>query len=128
VTDDPLKSSHEELAAARHLVEGGFPAPAISRAYFAAFRAAEAALSALGETCSKHSGVISAFARRVVKVGGLDEETGRTLLSLFTRRNQADYTPIEVPPAEATTAIEDAERFVNAAAGWLDEPPRKIGG
>jgi uncharacterized protein (UPF0332 family) len=128
VTDDPLKSSHEELAAARHLVQGGFPAQAVSRAHFAAFRAAEAALSALGETRSKHSGVISAFARRVVKVGGLNEETGRILRSLFERRNQADYMPIEVPPAEATTAIEDAERFVNAVAGWLDQIPRRIGG
>jgi uncharacterized protein (UPF0332 family) len=126
--DDPLKGSRDELAAARHLAEGGFPAQAVSRAYFAAFRAAEAALAALGEARSKHSGVISAFVRRVIKRGGLDEETGRILRSLFERRNQADYVPIEVPPAEATRAIEDAERFVNSVAGWLSEDPRSMGG
>jgi len=119
VTDEPLRSSDEELAAARLLAEGGFPAQAVSRAYYGAFRAAQAALGAVGETRSKHAGVISAFVRHVVKPGGLDEETGRILRSLFARRNLADYVPTEVPPAEAASAIQDAERFVAAVAAWL---------
>ena len=56
-----------ELLAARHLEEAGFSAQATSRAYYAAFYAAEAALLSLGETRSKHSGVISAFGLLVVK-------------------------------------------------------------
>ncbi|MGH2765903.1 MAG: HEPN domain-containing protein [Actinomycetota bacterium] len=124
MTDEPLRASDEELAAARHLVEGGFMPQAVSRAYYAAFRAAEAALGVVGETRSKHAGVISAFVRHVVKAGGLDEETGRILRSLFERRNLADYVPIEVPPAEAASAIQDAERFVAAVAAWLAEPRR----
>jgi hypothetical protein len=39
--------------------------------------------------------------------------------SLFERRNQADYVPVEVPPEEADLAIADAERFVDAVHAWL---------
>jgi uncharacterized protein (UPF0332 family) len=115
----PLARSREELSAAQLLAEGGFGAQAISRAYFGAFFAAEAALLALGETRSKHSGVISAFGRLVVREGGVEEGTGRLLRSLFERRNEADYGDVEVPPEEATEAVRDAERFVDGVEAWL---------
>lgn len=114
-----LDRSREEIAAARLLAEGGFAAQAVSRAYFAAFYAAEAALLPLGVTRSKHAGVISAFDRRVVREGGLDESAGRVLRSLFDRRNHADYAPVEVPREEADRAIGDAERFIDAVDSWL---------
>jgi uncharacterized protein (UPF0332 family) len=110
----------EELAAARLLANNGFEAQAVSRAYFAAFFAAEAAMLALGETRSKHSGVISAFVRLLVRSGQLDEETGRLLRSLFERRNEADYAPVDVPLEEADAAIRDAERVVSAVETWFE--------
>jgi uncharacterized protein (UPF0332 family) len=110
----------EELAAARLLADNGFEAQAVSRAYFAAFFAAEAAMLALGETRPKHSGVISAFVRLLVRSGQLDEETGRLLRSLFERRNEADYAPVDVPLEEADAAIRDAERVVSAVETWLE--------
>jgi hypothetical protein len=51
--DPRLTRAREELAAARLLGDGGFPARAVSRGYFAAFYAAEAALLALDETRSE---------------------------------------------------------------------------
>jgi len=114
-----LARCREELAAARLLADKGFTAPAVSHAYFAAFFAAETALLALGETRSKHSGVISAFVRLLVRRGQLDEESGRLLRSLFERRNQADSSPVDVPLEEAHAAISDAERVVGAVERWL---------
>ena len=114
-----LERCREELAAARLLASKGFEAQAVSRAYFAAFFAAEAALLTLGETRSKHSGIISAFVHLLVRGGQLDEEVGRLLRSLFERRNEADYSPVDVPAEEADAAIRDAERVVNAVEGWL---------
>jgi uncharacterized protein (UPF0332 family) len=120
VTDrSGLERCWEELAAARLLAGKGFEAQAVSRAYFAAFYAAEAALLALGETRSKHSGVVSAFVHLLVRGGQLDEESGRLLRSLFERRNEADYSPVDVPAEEADAAIRDAERVVNAVETWL---------
>lgn len=114
-----LERSKQEIAAARLLASGGFAAQAVSRAYFAAFFAAEEALEALGVTRSKHAGVISAFGRLVVREGGLDEEAARLLRSLFERRSVADHSPIEVPAAEGEVAIADAERVVSAVGEWL---------
>jgi len=116
-----LERCWEELAAARLLAGKGFEAQAVSRAYFAAFFAAEAALLALGETRSKHSGVVSAFVHLLVRGGQLDEEIGRLLRSLFERRNEADYSPVDVPAEEADAAIRDAERVVDAVETWLTQ-------
>ena len=91
-----LARSRQELRAARLLSGGGFGAQAVSRAYYAAFYAPEEALLALGETRSKHSGVLSAFGRLVVREGGLDEAMGQVLRSLFERRNDADYAGVPV--------------------------------
>lgn len=119
MSKDPLTASRDELAAARHLAAGGFHGQAVSRAYFAAFRAAKAALSAVGEDRSKHAGVIAAFVHSVVKQGSLDAEAGRLLNSLFERRKTADYEFGEATTRQADRAIEDAQRFVDAVAGWL---------
>jgi uncharacterized protein (UPF0332 family) len=121
-----LGRCREELAAARLLAANGFEAQAISRAYFAAFYAAEAALLALGQTRSKHAGVISAFIHLLVRGGRLDEQIGRLLRSLFERRNQADHAPVDVAAEEAAAAIRDAERVVGAVATWLGQ--RDMGG
>jgi len=114
-----LARSRKELESAKLLAQGEFAEQAISRAYFGAFYAAEAALLSLGEARSKHAGVIAAFGRLVIREGGFDERTGRLLRSLFDRRNAADYGTFPVPPEEAETAISDAERFVEAVADWI---------
>jgi uncharacterized protein (UPF0332 family) len=114
-----LERGNDDLAAAGHLAKAGFSAQAVSRTYYAAFHAAEAALLALGETRSKHSGVVAAFGRLVVRGGGFDEEVGRLLRSLFERRNEADYGGITATQEAADAAIRDAERFVGAVEAWL---------
>ena len=116
---DPLARSRRGLAAAHHLAEGGFAAEAISRAYFAAFYAAEACLRALGQSRSKHSAVLSAFNELVVRSGEIKPDVGRILRSLFELRNDADYGSPDAPAGRATSAIADADRFVAAVEAWL---------
>ena len=117
--DALLSRASQELAAARVLADNDFPRQAASRAYYAAFYSAEAALLALGETRSRHSGVVSTFGRLVVKEGGLDPETGRLLNDLFAGRGEADYGE-GTGSEEAAGAIADAERFVDAVREWID--------
>jgi uncharacterized protein len=116
-----LTRSRREIEAARLLAEGDFGAQAVSRAYYAAFYAAEQALSSLGETRSKHSGVIAAFSRFVVREGGLEQEKGRILRSLFEQRNDVDYGEAVASGEDAERAIRDAQRFVDAVESWLTE-------
>ena len=116
---DLLARAHQELDAAKLLATGGFGAQAISRGYFAAFYAAEAALLSVGETRSKHAGVIAAFAQLVVRQTSFSADDARLLRSLFERRNEADYAHAPVPAEEVTQAISDAERFVAAVEAWM---------
>lgn len=98
----------------------------MSRAYYAAFYAAEAALLVLGETRSKHSGVLSAFGRLVVHDGGLDPEAWRLLRSLFNRRGEADYSFDPITDVEGTGALTDAIYVVDAVEAWI--AARRAGG
>jgi hypothetical protein len=88
-----MARADEELAAARLLANGGFAAQAVSRAYYGAFYAAEAVLLELGETRSKHSGVVAAFVRLVVQAGSIVEPRRTTpKLPFRLRRLQLPLT------------------------------------
>jgi uncharacterized protein (UPF0332 family) len=114
-----LERGRTELGAARKLAEGGFAAQAVAHAYYAAFYSAEAALLGIGETRSKHSGVMSAFGRLVIKEGGFDPTVGVLLRQLFDLRHAATYDDMKVERNAAASAIADAERFVAAVERWL---------
>lgn len=120
MTGELVARAREELEVARSLVASGFNAQAVSRAYYGAFYAAEAALLAQGETRSKHSGVVAGFIQIVVRDGGHDPDAGRLLRSLFDRRNHADYTTEAVSAEEARLALADATRVVDLVTAWLD--------
>jgi uncharacterized protein (UPF0332 family) len=115
-----LERGREELRAGQALLEAGFPSQAVSRAYLAGFHAASAALAALGEVPATRTGVLSAFARRVVGEEELDHETGRILRRLFEDGNDVDYALAAAPPGVARTALDDAERLLDATARWIE--------
>ena len=116
---DLLERGRVEIRAARSLSENGFHSQSISNAYYAAFFSAEGALLALGETRSKHSGVISAFGQFVIKGGGLDPNIGLSLRRLFQLRNEAVYDGAAVDADRARSSIVEAESFVAAVEAWL---------
>jgi uncharacterized protein (UPF0332 family) len=115
-----LERGREELRAGQALLEAGFPSQAVSRAYLAGYHAASAALAALGEVPATRTGVLSAFARRMVGEEELDHETGRILRRLFEDRNDVDYALAAAPPGVARTALDDAERLLDATARWIE--------
>lgn len=121
--EEGMARCREEIAAARVLAREGFAAQAVSRCYYAVFYAAEAALLSVGESRSKHAGVISAFGQLVVKREGVDERAGRLLRSLYDRRSHADYDLGLVPQEVADEAIEDAETVAGIISDWLKRQP-----
>jgi uncharacterized protein (UPF0332 family) len=116
---DRLARSHQELAAAELLAKEGFTSQAVSRAYFAAFYAAETALAALNESRSKHAAVVAAFGKLIVKQEGVDPTVGRALHSLFEMRLDADYDQDPVPDEEARAALDAGRLCVAAIDTWL---------
>lgn len=123
---DPLARSREELAAAELLAKEGFPAQAVSRAYYAAFYAAEAALAEVSENRSKHAGVVAAFGKLLVKQEEVDPDVGRALHSLFEMRLDADYDRQPVPSEEAAAALDAARLCVSAVERWLADRGQSV--
>lgn len=64
-----LESAEERLKAARLLLERQMYADAVSRAYYAVFQAARAALATRDLDSKKHSGIIGLFNQQFVKTG-----------------------------------------------------------
>lgn len=115
-----LARGREELRAARALLDAGFPSQAVTHAFMAGFQAATEALHVIGETPATRTGVLSAFARRVVGEGGLDHEAGRVLRKLFEDRGDVDNALVPAPPEEARAAVASAERLLEATAEWME--------
>lgn len=114
-----LERSRSELAAARLLLDGGFFAQAVSRAYYAAFFAASQALFVVEEQRGTHRSLIAAFGLHVVREGGLDPSAGRLLSRLLERRQAADYGELDVASDQAAEAISDAEQVVSLVGAWI---------
>jgi uncharacterized protein (UPF0332 family) len=110
-----LERAEQSIRAAKELAAGGYYDFAASRAYYAAFYAATAALLGEGVDLSKHSGVIASVHQRFVKTGKLDKEHGKELNWLFELRNVGDYGgTVRVSRQDAERAIQVAERFLQA--------------
>lgn len=114
-----LDRAAEELEVGTLLAGSGHHAQAYSRAYYAAIYAAQAALEVVGESRSKHAGVLAAFTRFIVQGGGLPEQHGASLRKLFRGRVQADYELVTVPEDVARRAISDAASIVDGVREWI---------
>jgi uncharacterized protein (UPF0332 family) len=115
-----LERAEESVQAARVLAAAGHCDFAASRAYYAAFYAATAALLCEGLEFSRHAGVIAAVHQQFVRTGKLDRQYGRDLNWLFELRSIGDYGETRhVPPDDADKAIAAAAAFLRAVKEML---------
>lgn len=114
--DDLLAKARESLEEAEVLLSTSHYGTAAQRAYFAMFYVAEALLLRKDLSFSKHSGVISAFGRDLVKSGEVPEKFHRFLIHAYEVRQAADYGSFrEVGKKEAETQISNAREFIELA-------------
>ena len=106
-----IQKAKMSLGAAKTLISDDYYDFAASRAYYAMFYVAEALLTLLDQSYSKHSAVISAFGREYTKSGKLDAKYHRWLIDAQDFRNIGDYG------IEAHVSREDAK----TVCGWADE-------
>ena len=117
-----LERAEQSIRAAQELTAGGFYDFAASRAYYAAFYAATAALLGQGLDLSKHSGVIAAIHQRFIKTGKLSKDQGKELNWLFELRNVGDYgVTVHVSQPDAARAIQAADSFLQAIKSLLEQ-------
>lgn len=117
-----IKKSRTSIDAAIALSEDGFTEAAISRAYYAAFYLAQAALATKDISRSKHSSVIAAFGSYLTKTGVLPEALHKMFLYLYESRVTSDYSTESVPSSgEAQEALDKASHFAGSVEAYLQQ-------
>lgn len=115
-----LTRARDELTVVATLLRAGHGIQAVSRAYYAVFYAADAALVSIGQPRSRHGAVVAAFSQFVVRSGGFDPSIGRSLRELLEMRNAADYDFDQPPGPDLGDILTQATAFVDAVTEWLE--------
>lgn len=114
--------AEESLRAATVLRDSDCLLSAVSRAYYAMFDGARAALLASGfelESARTHNGILVAFTLRLIKSGQLSKEMGQRLQRAEWIRNLSDYRGDVCDQAEADELIEHAQGFVADVKAYI---------
>lgn len=115
-----LDLSAGDLAAVARDLAAEAPLHAVSRAYYAVFHAAVAALDSVGLAAKSHAGVHALFGEHFVQSERVGRELGRTLNRLMRLRQGADYHIGQVITMdEARDAETRAAAFVAAVEALL---------
>jgi len=118
-----MERARQAIEAAETLCGAAFFDDAASRAYYAAFHAASAALMQCGYSFKKHGAVIGAVHRYFVKTGAMDVEAGKWLTWLFELRAVGDYGEIiHVDDTQARLAVARARALIDAFSSILHRP------
>ncbi|MBL7163770.1 MAG: HEPN domain-containing protein [Anaerolineales bacterium] len=117
-----MANAQEMLEAAQLMLDNGFYASAVNRAYYGVFYAANALLATKRLARNKHSGVISAFRGYFVKTGFIEDEYSDTYGRLFDDCHISDYDMNDaVEDEQIFVDVDDARRFVARMAKYLTE-------
>jgi uncharacterized protein (UPF0332 family) len=114
-----LDRAREELETARDNIAHGHFRAAVSRAYYAVFYMASAALFSRSVQRAKHSGVESAFSQYLVKPGDIEPEFSQLYQRARRQREEADYAEEPIDEVAARQTLADAERFVDRLERFL---------
>ena len=115
-----LDKATDSLAAAGSLMKARHFDFAVSREYYAMFYVAETLLADLGQSYSKHAGVISAFGREYAKSGRLDPKFHRWLIDAQDLRNIGAYgIEAHVSEEQAALVCQWAREFLRVASELL---------
>jgi len=117
-----LEKAIKRLRVAERLLREDEYEDAVSRAYYAMYHAAKAALSTLSIFPKTHEGVVSEFGRRFVLAGTFPKEMGRNLADAKAARETYEYSvTAEIERPEAETILSNAQKFVDAIKKHLEK-------
>ena len=107
-----LERAQDCIAEGELLSVGHRPGAAISRAYYAMFHAATAALLQQGIQRRSHQGIVAAFGQTFVKSGPVDPKFHRYLKEAFDLRKDSDYQPmVRLTDTQAQKVLDWAREF-----------------
>lgn len=117
-----LEKAVERLRVAEKLFRDGDYEDAVSRAYYAMYHAARAALSTENVFPKTHGGVVSEFGRKFVLAGIFSKELGKNLADAKAARETCEYSvTATVGKSEAEAILSNAKKFLNAIKKYLEK-------
>lgn len=122
---DYLRMAGERIRAAKLLaVDAPLLRYAVSELYYAMFHCATALLVSKGLHFSKHSAVVSAFAREFTLPGIMPQELHSNFHRAFDIRNEADYARVpDIVEDDFKKILAQAEDFIARAEAYLQKQP-----
>jgi hypothetical protein len=119
-----LEKAKSKVRVAGDLLAKGEWDDAVSRAYYAAFHAAQAVLLTEGQRGDTRKGVVTLFGMLLVKPGKFDRKWGKMLSNLKDDREAGDYEALSYVDEEtARRAVQEATEFVKQVEGYLAHLP-----
>ncbi|MBI4473266.1 MAG: HEPN domain-containing protein [Acidobacteria bacterium] len=108
-----LVKAEEKLGVVNRLLAQRDFEDAVSRAYYAAFYAAQALLLSEDLESRSHGGLVDLIGLHFVKTGKLEKKFGRYLSNLMEDRQQSDYNLFSgLEKEDAEQSLEEAKAFV----------------
>ena len=118
---EEIERGNEALRAAGELLRLDLYNDAVSRAYYAAYHWARAALFTRGLESRTHRGVIQLLGLHFVRKGILPPEAATLLAQLESSREAGDYAAsVRFTAEEARAAFSQAESFIALCRPCLD--------
>ena len=115
-----IEKATKKLEVSERLLKSGDYEDAVSRAYYAAFHAAQALLLTEGEHAETHKGVVTLFGLLFVKTGKFDRRFGKYLANLKDERESGDYEVFSYIDKEtAEAAIAETREFLEETKTYL---------
>jgi len=117
-----IEKASKRLHVAEKLLCDGEYEDAISRAYYAIYHAAKAALATIDVFPKTHERLVSEFGKRFVLTGIFSKELGKILADAKVARETYEYSiTLTAEKGEAETIFANAQRFVAAVNKFLKE-------
>jgi len=117
-----LGKALERLRVAEGLFRDGDYEDAVSRAYYAMYHAARAALSTVNVFPKTHEGVVSEFGRKFVVAGIFPRELGKNLADAKAARETYEYSVTATAGrSEAEAILLNTRKFVDTIRKHLEK-------
>lgn len=117
-----LEKALERLRVAERLFRDGDYEDAVSRAYYAMYHAARAALSTMSVFPKTHEGVVTEFGRRFVLTGIFPRELGKNLADAKAARETYEYSVTATAgKSEAETILVNTRKFVDTIKKYWEK-------
>jgi len=117
-----MEKAIKRLHVAEKLLHDDEYEDAVSRAYYAIYHAAKAALATTNVFPKTHKGLVSEFGKTFVLTGTFPKELGKILADTKAARETYEYTiTATIEKTEAETIFTNAQTFVTTINKFLRE-------